>query len=902
MARSSGTRLGHYEIGAPLGAGGMGEVYRAHDTTLDRDVAIKVLPEALARDVERLARFKREAQVLASLNHPNIAHVYGFESATPADGSTAHFLAMELVEGEDLAARLKRGAIPSDEAIAIAKQLAEGLEEAHERGIVHRDLKPANVKVTREGKVKILDFGLAKAWAGEPASGASADLSQSPTLAHDGTRAGIILGTAAYMSPEQARGKPVDKRADIWSFGVVLFEMLTGTRLFAGETVSDTLAAVLKEEVPWSRLPADTPRALVHVLRRCLVRDPRDRLRDIGEARLALATPEPERALTEPGPRAAPPAGPRSLLWALAASTLGLAIALALVWAPWRGPALRGTTLRLTPFSFEPGGQTNPVWSPDRKAVAFAARQKETDPYQVYVRYLESPVAAPITHLAGGAVPIDWTSPGRIVFESDKSPAGLWSVSPVGGEPEPLLAIDGGWSASVSRDGTALAVVRFGDPGGWSIWVSSPPGTPLKAYEPAPFATPILVDKPMLRFSPDGRQILLIWRPRSDASEAWLAPYPADAAHPPRRVLERLPESGRTPTASWMPDNRHVVVSTTFSERASEQLYLADTVSGVFDLFSSGTAAYLFPAVSPDGSKLVFEEARSDADIVSVDLATAAVSPLITTERSEAMPAWAAREAALVYVSDRSGESEIWLHRPGQLDHPVVTPRDFPPGTTRFLNPTLSPDAARVIYGRRGRDGNHLWISALAGGAPVPLVKRGRDVEVEVDGSWSPDGKWYAYRKLFPVSSLNKVKTTGQAVPEVLKEKVDPRGGWLPVWSPAGDWILYDDQGVKLTSPDGKTTRPISSTSADAWAFSADGRTLYGIRKVVPERLELFSVSVAGGPEKTIGSLGLDDRPASQFPNLRLSLSPDGKTLAYSTLKETSNLWLMDGLDSVGSR
>jgi Tol biopolymer transport system component len=171
-----------------------------------------------------------------------------------------------------------------------------------------------------------------------------------------------------------------------------------------------------------------------------------------------------------------------------------------------------------------------------------------------------------------------------------------------------------------------------------------------------------------------------------------------------------------------------------------------------------------------------------------------------------------------------------------------------------------------------------------------------------VDGSWSPDGKWYAYRKLFPVSSLNKVKTTGQAEPEVLKENLDPRGHWLPVWSPAGDWILYDDQGAKLTSPEGKTTRPISSTSAEAWAFSADGRTLYGIRKVAPDRLALFSLSVAGGPERTIGSLGLDDRPASQFPNLRLSLSPDGGSLAYSTLKETSNLWLMDGLDSVGSR
>ena len=226
MPLAAGTRLGPYEIVAPLGAGGMGEVYRARDARLGRDVAIKALPAAFAQDPERLARFEREARLLASLNHTGIAHVYGFESATLPDGSTAHFLAMELVPGEDLAERLKRGRVPVDEALEVARQIAEALEEAHEHGIIHRDLKPANVKVTPDGKVKVLDFGLAKAYAGDGGGAASsADLSHSPTLTHTGTKAGLILGTAAYMSPEQARGKPVDRRADIWSFGVVLFEM-----------------------------------------------------------------------------------------------------------------------------------------------------------------------------------------------------------------------------------------------------------------------------------------------------------------------------------------------------------------------------------------------------------------------------------------------------------------------------------------------------------------------------------------------------------------------------------------------------------------------------------------------------------------------------------------------------
>ena len=287
MSLTLGVRLGPYEISAPIGAGGMGEVFRARDMKLDRDVAIKVLPAELAQDRDRLARFEREAKLLASLNHPNIAHVYSFERLpAAADGSRPRsdasandrprgsespggeqdvapagaqglprdaliaFLVMELVDGEDLSERLKRGAIPVDESIAIAKQIAEALEEAHEHGIIHRDLKPANVKVTPDGKVKVLDFGLAKAFEGDPAkSGANSQLSHSPTMSRHTTSAGMIVGTAAYMSPEQARGTAVDRRADIWSFGVVLYELLTGRRLFEGENVSDILAGVLRQDV-----------------------------------------------------------------------------------------------------------------------------------------------------------------------------------------------------------------------------------------------------------------------------------------------------------------------------------------------------------------------------------------------------------------------------------------------------------------------------------------------------------------------------------------------------------------------------------------------------------------------------------------------------------------------------
>ena len=380
MSLSAGQRLGPYEIVAPLGAGGMGEVYRATDTKLGREVAIKVLPAELAQDPERLARFEREAKLLGSLNHPNIAHVYGFESATLADGTSAHFLAMELVEGEDLAERLKRGAIPVDEGIGIARQIAEALEEAHEHGIVHRDLKPANVKVTPDGKVKVLDFGLAKAFAVDSMSGSGPDLSQSPTLAGAGTAAGLILGTAAYMSPEQARGKPVDKRADIWAFGVLLYEMLTGRPLFAGDTLSDVLASVLRQEIDWKALPASAPAELRRLLARCLERNPKNRLHDIGDARIALDEVVAGKETT--ADTIAVPTRSGRAIWLLAAGILGAGLLLG--WLLRGGLASRsgGGGVRFhAEFQIGAPERTSLVsgmaLSPDGEKLAFVARGED---------------------------------------------------------------------------------------------------------------------------------------------------------------------------------------------------------------------------------------------------------------------------------------------------------------------------------------------------------------------------------------------------------------------------------------------------------------------------------------------------------------------------------------------
>src|ERR1022692_877158 len=394
MALSSGTRLGPYEIQSPLGAGGMGEVYRATDSKLGRDVALKVILQEFAQDTQLMARFQREAQVLASLNHTNIASIYGLE-----DSGGVRALVMELVEGPTLADRIRQGAIPPEEALPIAKQIAEALEYAHERGIIHRDLKPANIKVTHDGKVKVLDFGLAKALQGDTAPG---NISNSPTMTLEATKAGIILGTAAYMSPEQAKGKVVDRRADIWSFGVVLFEMLTGRQMYVGETATDIMAAVVRAEPDWSLLPKNVPPRVRELLQRCLVKDDKRRLRDIGDARLALE----DVLLGDGTPDAATPAPSNSLRHALPWAMVAVAVALA-AWAfltrAGPGPA-SGAVLHLEiayPPNVEPisGLQGGFAISPDGHSVAMTGVRDGVR--RLYIRRFDRPEASEIGETAG---------------------------------------------------------------------------------------------------------------------------------------------------------------------------------------------------------------------------------------------------------------------------------------------------------------------------------------------------------------------------------------------------------------------------------------------------------------------------------------------------------------------
>ncbi len=441
-----GTRLGPYEVVAAIGAGGMGEVYRAKDTKLNRDVAIKVLPEIFADDTERLARFTREAQTLASLNHPNIAAIYGIEES----GST-RALVMELVEGDDLSVLIARGPMPAADAVPITKQIAEALEAAHELGIVHRDLKPANIKIRGDGTVKVLDFGLAKAMdVGPGGAGRPGGLSMnSPTLSIHATQAGIILGTAAYMAPEQARGKAVDKRADVWAFGVVLYEMLSGRAAFAGETITDIIAAVVTREPDWTAVPAATPASIRQLLTRCLDKDPKRRLRDIGEARFALESSQGSATVEETATRqSSTRAGILSVAAALAA---GAAIAAAAVaWILWpkapAPPVVSRFAIALPEGqAFTRTGRHIVALSPDGTRLVYVANQ------QLYLRAMHELTAAPISGTEN-------SDPSEPIFSPDGQWVAFWSgnqlrkVPTTGGTPVTLSAANNPLGASWAGD------------------------------------------------------------------------------------------------------------------------------------------------------------------------------------------------------------------------------------------------------------------------------------------------------------------------------------------------------------------------------------------------------------------------------------------------------------------
>jgi eukaryotic-like serine/threonine-protein kinase len=810
MALSVGTKLGPHEILAAIGAGGMGEVYRARDSKLGRDVALKVLPEAFARDAERMARFQREAKVLAALNHPSIASIYGLE-----DSGATHALVMELVEGPTLADRIKQGPIPIGEALPIAKQMCEALEYAHERGIVHRDLKPANVKVTSDDAVKVLDFGLAKAIEGDAAS---IDILTSPTISRMATLAGVLLGTAAYMSPEQAKAKPVDRRADIWAFGCVLYEMLTGKMAFRGESVTDTLAAVIKEEPDWSQLPAATPIRVRVLLQRCLQKDPKQRLRDIGDARISLdevLSGAPEATGAGVSPAIATPTWRRALPWALLALT---AVALAFVQfrtAPSTSSDAVRFELQMPPAVRSPAGAHFAV-SPDGRQLAFFGVGAD-GVTRLWVRPLNSLQARP---LAGSETlvgpPFFWSPDSRyIAFDAGGK---LKKIAVAGGPAQTICDVSGYVvGGSWNRD----EVIVFGSNLGPLMRVSAAGGvaTPLTVLDSSRnedhHSQPI--------FLPDGKHFLYF---RSASSPEFTGAYVGSLDAKPETqsmkplvttpfAIDYVPSSGTGPGSILFVREQALLeqaLDPVRLELTGEPFEIADQLGSFLDraYFSAsanGVLVYRAGSVRNLSYQLSWfdREGKIQGEQVTQEglASDIALSP-------------DAQRVALTLVAPQTG---VWL-------------RDFPRGTTtRFtfgsvgaLAAIWSPDGTSIIFASDRDGGQNLYHKPADGSKNEELVLKSQGAYPR---SWSHDGRFVLYTDHDPKTNddvwVLPMKSGGKPL-RLLQSEANET---FAQFSPDGHWIAYasDESGrdeiyVRPFSPD--ATGGNVSLGA-RWQISTDG-------------------------------------------------------------------------------
>src|SRR2546425_49843 len=652
MALTSGTKLGPYEIVAPLGAGGMGEVYRARDTKLGRDVALKLLPPLFTTDADRVARFEREARLLASLNHPHIGAIYGFE-----DAGNVPALVLELVEGDTLDDRLRGGRLPLSEALAFAQQIADALEAAHRAGIIHRDLKPSNIKITPDGVVKVLDFGLAKALAAE---GSGPDLSTSPTMTAGGTMVGVILGTAAYMSPEQARGQPVDKRTDIWAFGCVLFEMLTGSSAFLRKTVTDTIAAVVGAEPEWKLLPADMPGSSIRrLLTRCLQKDARRRLHDIADARIEL-----EDAMATPAEPAPVPTPRRWSRLALSALSLGIATALVLLWAARdrfgrRAAEPSPPDTRVVRLTDLPGLEESPAISPDGRSVAFTAGVGGKR--QVFVQLIAGGAPLQITRDAVDHEYPRWSPDSSSILYFSPAVSGtvqgsIWEIPALGGVPRRDINSVG--CADISPTDGRLALFRLAKEG---IQLGTAPTDGSRFDVISEFATATYYLYP--RWSPDGRWIAF---QRGDSIRFDIFVAPATGGEPHQLTRDNNTMSG----FAWLPDSTGIVYS---SSRGGTMPYLpalglwqVTLRDGTVRRVTSGETSYMSPDISKSGAILV-SRMKLQTDIWKVPgdgLPRENVRRGVRVTRQTGhvlTPTASPDDKEVAFLSDSGGHANLWV-------------------------------------------------------------------------------------------------------------------------------------------------------------------------------------------------------------------------------------------------
>ena len=849
MAIPSGTKLGSYEITGAIGAGGMGEVYQAHDTRLGRDVTIKVLPEAFAQDPERLARFQREAKMLAALNHPNIATIYGLEQS----GAT-NYLVMELVSGENLAERIKReGAFPIEEALAIARQIAEALEAAHEKGIIHRDLKPANVKVTPEGKVKVLDFGLAKAFEGDAAS---EDISNSPTLSMAATMQGVILGTAGYMSPEQARGKRVDKRADIWAFGVVLYELVTGQRLFEGEDAGHTLAAVIMKEPDLSAVPAQ----VLPLLKRCLEKNPKKRLRDIGDMELLLVEAP---AASAPLPSGLGGVGTNKFAWGAAALLTVIALGVSFVHFRETPPADPVLHLSVPLPGNAPVGFL--ALSPDGGRLVMQL-DNEGKP-QLWLRTLDSPQLQPLPGTENARGPF-WSPDSKSIgFFSDGK---LTTIPAIGGPPQVLC------------DGTGSAAGGAWNIDGVILFNTSDVNAPLQRVNAAGGACTV-VTKPegdsslaFPEFLPDGKHFVYLVR-RGDEAKRGL--YVAALDNPaPRRLLAD--------------ESSAVFARSTSGKKYGYLLFLRgnELMAQPFNAETRQLAGDVFPVAA--------EASISFNGQIGVSVSAGGI---LVYENNFAFTrsqlTWLDRSGKEVgKVGSIQDQSHVALSPDGKT---VATLRRNQGiwlydvqrgGETRFTSPTLpgsppvcSPDGNMIAFG----SGKGLYLKDASGGLKEELLLENGNAKTPSD--WSRDGRYLIYTETDPKNRgdiwflpdpLNK-SNDRKPVKFQGTEAMESQGQL----SPDGRWLAYESTE---SGEDEVYVRPFPS-GPGRWKISAgrvrsreprwghDGKELFYLEIGIPQQ-RLMAVAVQSGPRGSFQA----GAPQALFEFRQIGSTPTNNSFLYS--------------------
>ncbi len=826
-----GTRLGPYEIRDKLGEGGMGEVYRARDTRLDRDVALKILPALFTSDPDRLARFEREARVLASLNHPNIAHVYGFEQ-----GGDVHAIAMELVEGHDLAEIIReRGGLPLDEALAIARQIATALEAAHEAGIVHRDLKPANVKVRDDGTVKVLDFGLAKAFS-PAADAASGSVANSPTLTARATELGMILGTAAYMAPEQARGRAVDRRADVWAFGVVLFEMLTGRPAFTGDDVAATIASVIRDDVAWDALPAGTPAAVRRLLRRCLARKPEDRLHAIADARLELD--EAVAGGVEAPPSAAGARRGRPLPMAALAAGVLLIGALA-GWfmgsrAGERSSPVRRLAVPTEPISSTQGVLASVAIAPDGSYLTYIGGE----PRRLYTRRLDQMESVPLPGTEGATtvfISPDGESIGfvaenqvKVVARSGGAPSVLHTFKD---NPEFFFSAGGSWASDGSiyvsgsldgygtlwkiaaTGGTAERIVPLADergirrddgvpqvlPGGRTLLFSALPGdvywecrhAGIKALDLLSGEEVTVLDGAcFVHYVETGHLVYF-------AGDNQLSVVPFDATTlqltgPPRPLPLQVPLRERRAASLATASDGTLVYEMGTAIPGSQLVWLDRDGTDVPALDQPRDVQ--IARLSPRGDRIaaVIVTPEGIGRIWMYDVARRVLSPISPPGPSYRHLTWTRDGRSLVALRQADGASGVYRI---SVDGAFAETSIYDPKTPWAAPWDVSPDGrflAVVVWSLESDKDWDIQIVPVDGsGPPAPFAREGTDEQAP---RFSRDGDWLAYSS----SRTGRNEVYLKRIPEAgAPIQVSTEGGAFPFWSPDGTTLFYVNEGAR---------------------------------------------------------------------------------------------------------